>query len=436
MKRVLAAAVLVSFMPTANAQDQGKADMTHNAEFRARYFQFQNPGGDESAQANEGFGQYRFKMDLGFRGNEKMSANATLMSADGFGKDGNAGNIAENNGGVGLNQVYGTWMTSEDLSFKVGRQNYQIADGTLMGINDWEQNPYSFDGLLANYEAEFGKFQFFAFKYRDDMTGTSASADPEHNAYGINFDLKTMPEWLKGVNVHVVKDVQDAIDASTAPANPPAIGDGKDLLRYGLMAKFAFSIVDITAWYEANTGTYKNINAGTKTETDASQNLMAAEVGVGFANFMNSRVSVKYHKDSGTSATSTKAETYDGYFTEKHCSVGCMDLFGFGNMTFIKVGWDFKPSDATEVGLAYWMLSQTEADSGATAGIHGAGLPAEQADKDDLGSEIDLWATHKYDGGLSTTLRLGYYTPGDVYTANNGPDDNIMHVMLEGKWNF
>ena len=43
-----------------------------------------------------------------------------------------------------------------------------------------------------------------AFKYRDfydtvtaGSGNTSTTSDPQHDAYGLIFDLKTMPEWLK-----------------------------------------------------------------------------------------------------------------------------------------------------------------------------------------------------------------------------------------------
>lgn len=460
MKRVLAAAVLVCFMPTANAQDKGKADVSHNAEYRARFFHQMNPGADENTQANDSNGGHRFKLDLNFKASEKLAAVATLIHAAEWGAaDGT--NIGTTSGATTtdqsenilfVNQAYGWWMTSDDMSFKVGRMNYQIADGTLMSINDWENSPYAFEGLLGNYEAEFGKFQLFLFQYREitnggghPSVGSTASADPEHNAYGLNFDLKTTPEWLKGLNVHVIKDVQDA-KLAAAPAGLNVNGtDGQDMLRYGAMAKFAFSMVDLGLWYEANTGTYKWIDGtGTKTTADAAQSLMAAEVGFSLPNLMASRIFVKYHMDSGDSDTATgDVEGYDAYFTEQHCAAGCMDLFGFGNLTFINVGWTMKPSDMTDVGLGYWMFSKSEKDgatttaSSVTNGTRGAALGAGgNADKDDLGSEIDLWATHKYDANLSTTLRLGHFMAGDVYSANNGKDDAITEIMLEGKMNF
>jgi hypothetical protein len=294
-----------------------------------------------------------------------------------------------------------------------------------MGINDWEAVPYSYEGLLANWEAEFGRFQLLGFKFEDEMAAPAGGgSDPESNLYGLNFDLKTMPEVLKAVNVHVLQLNKNATNAST----------GESQMRYGLNANLAFGIIDLGLWYEAHNG--KTLATATAAKVDKAGSLMAASVGANFANFMNSKVWVKYHQDTGDKSSSTKDEGYDAFFTEKHASAGHMDLFGFGNLTFIQVGWMGKPMDNTEVGVNYWMLSKTEKTDGASAGLNHA-FTAEAADKTKLGDEIDLWAAHKYDNGLTTTLRLGMFMPGDVFKdATPKQDKAVTEVFLEGRYSF
>lgn len=455
MRRVLASAVLVAFLPTANAQDKGKADFSANAEARARYFWMQNPGGSKDSLSNRNMANGRFKMNFGYKANEKISATATLLHNTNFGQDTNANDIVaqdhatDTEDGLNVNQAFMTWMSSDDLKFNVGRMNYQVADGALIGINDWENVPYSFEGVRAMWEAEFGKFDFVLFKVRNIVvTGgnSAASGDPEQNMYGINFDLKTTPEWLKGLNVHFFKNNGDSLDSgATGTGKVMDTTNGLDVMRYGLMGHLGFGDFEVKAWYEGQGGKVKNVNAGTKTDVDYAGNMMQAEVAYNAAGFMQSRFHFMYHKDSGDkSGTDTKFETYDSYFTQKHNSAGAMDLFGWGNLTFMQLGWTMKPQDKTTVGLQYTMLSKTEKTDSFVPGTFGGpatdtkSLAAANTNGNNskLGDEIDVWATHSYDANLSTTLRLGYFKPGDHFEGTPKATDAIMHVMVEGKATF
>lgn len=437
MRRLLAVVALVSFMPTANAQDKGKAEFSPSAEFRARYNWTQNGGGTKNT-ANQIDG--RMKFGANYKANEKFSAHATVLHAGTYGENDNTHEIGDpstNNAQnvLMVNEAYANWMFSDDLSFKVGRQNYQIADGSLIAVNDWEQNPTAFEGLVANWEAEFGRFQLLGFKQRE-LGAASASADGEHNLYGLNFDLKAMPNWFKALNVHVLKDSADAITGSAADHKSATTLSGLDVIRYGAMATFNFAMIDLKLNYEGTSGKIKSVAAGpgAVTSTDAKGTMMQAEVGAKFDAFMGSRVFVVYHKDSGSKGGKV-GEAYDSFFYEKHENAGLMDLVNWGNLTYITAGLTLKPGDNTDAGIMYHMFSRTEKGTG--SGGDNTTFAGYQADKDKIGDEIDVWAQHRYDGGLSTVLRLGYFTAGDAL-KNFTPkrDENIMQVMVEGKLTF
>lgn len=455
MRRIIALAVLVAFMPTANAQDKAKAEFSHDGEYRLRYWWTQNPSANENTQRTDSSVDSRFKLGTTFKASEKMSAHLTLLHNAEFGQSTDSTAIGSTSGDttadnqqenmLTVNQAYANWMFSDDMSFRVGRQNYQIADGSVIGYNDWETNPGAFEGLLGNWEAGFGKFQVFLFKHRELTAGAgSASADPEHNSYGLNFDMKTTPEWFKALNVHVIKDNQDAVTGATGTTVNST--NGQDLMRAGLMAGFNFGMVDLKAWYEMQSGEYKNIAAGgAKTSIDSKGSMMQAEVGFNLDSFMGSRFHVLYHQDTGdgTGASATETEQYDPYFYEQHANAGLMDLFNWGNLTYITVGWNGKASDKTSFGAMYHMFSRTESGTGTgglNTGTRGTGLTLQDATKDKLGDELDLWAEHMYDGGLSTVVRVGYFMPGDAFknvaTPTSSQDDEILQVMLEGRLSF
>lgn len=440
MRRLLAVAALVSFLPTANAQDKGKAEFSPSAEFRARYNWAQNGNGTSRNDSNV---QDRMKFGANYKANEKFSAHATVLHAATFGQDVNGDEVGDTNKATAenvlmVNEAYANWMMSDDLSFKIGRQNYQIADGSLIAVNDWEQNPTAFEGLVANWEAEFGRFQFVGFKQRELGTA-SASKDGEHNLYGLNFDLKAMPNWLKMLNVHVLKDNADAVAGqATSGIKSATTLNGLDVVRYGAVASFNFAMLDLKLNYEGTSGKVKSVAAGpgAVTSVDSKGSMMQAELGAKFDAFMGSRVFVGYHKDSGSKdTTKNPGDAYDSFFYEKHENAGLMDLVNWGNLTYMTVGFTLKPGDNTDAGIMYHMFSRTEKGTG--SGGDSSVFTGYNADKDAIGNEIDVWAQHRYDGGLSTVLRLGYFTAGDAL-KNQTPkaDENIMQVMVEGKLTF
>jgi hypothetical protein len=438
MRRLLAFVALVSFLPTANAQDKGKAEFSPSAEFRARYNWAQNGDGTEHNDSNV---QDRMKFGANYKANEKLSAHATVLHAATFGQDVNTTAVGNTNTNAAdnvlmVNEAYANWMFSDDLSFKFGRQTYQIADGSLIAVNDWEQDPTAFEGLVGNWEAEFGRFQLIAFKQRELGVSTGAK-DGEHNLYGLNFDLKTMPNWLKAVNVHVLKDNADAVAAATTDVHSATSLNGLDVVRYGVMGSFTFQMIDLKLNYEGTSGKVKTAGAGNAiTSVDAKGTMMQAEVGAKFDGFMGSRVFVGYHQDSG--AKSGKAgDAYDNFFYEKHDNAGLMDLVNWGNLTYLTVGLTLKPGDNTDAGIMWHNFSRTEKGAGSTGDSNVFANAGKDDTKDAIGNEIDVWGEHRYDGGLSTVLRVGYFTAGD-YLKNGAAKSNedILQVMVEGKLTF
>ena len=473
MRRLTAFLALVAFMPVAHAQDKGKSDFTHSAEFRVRDTFEQNESGN-SAQApahHNGIDQ-RFKLGVGFKANEKFSVNGTFIQSAAWGQSGTevladrAGlTTGDQTNFLSVNEAYATWQMTEMFRMRFGRQNFSFGDGSVMSVNDWQRQPYAFDGVTANYELDFGRFQAFAFKYRDFMgpTGyssgvTASTSDPQHDAFGLVFDLKTMPEWLKTVNAYVIQDKADGVSipggSIGSTGNTIQTNQGQNALRYGALVGGAFSIVDVKVGYNMVTG--KNVDYGSvagvgqvvNPSRTINENMLQAEVGVNFPNLMMSRFYVSYHQDSGTSQGDLghKSNTYDAYLYDRHSGSGMMELVGWGNLTDVAIGWTGKPTDATDVGLTYNMFSKTQSADGINAGYYGTNLFATNGTAVNctgsnchsaIGDEIDVWAEHRYDTGLSMMARVGYFMPGSqlkdpVYNRSS----SITQVMVQGKFTF
>jgi hypothetical protein len=159
MRRVFALTALLIFLPSANAQDKAKADFFPSAEYRARYFWMQNPGGNSDAFGTDSFANHRLKFGLGMKASEKLSAYASVLHDATWGQT-NADTLGQHDQSVGgahednfLNvyEAHVNWMVSDDFSLRLGRQAYQIADGYVMATNDWLQQPFAFEGVLGTF---------------------------------------------------------------------------------------------------------------------------------------------------------------------------------------------------------------------------------------------------------------------------------------------
>ena len=441
------------------AQDQAKNDLTHAGEFRLRETWDINPRGGNHLKPNSNsvFAEH-FRVELGFRAGEKLSA--TLTALNNFNWGGTLGdevNVPSGRAGgadyLTVNQAYANWMIADELRLKVGRINYQIGDGALISVSDYEPIAYGFDGALGEYEGSFARFEAFAFKFREfgnasDATPTAgqpSASDAERNVYGLNFILKTRPEWLGELNAHILRDWADGlVDDQDNP--------GRDVTRFGALAGFEYRIFDAKLWYEGLTGRYHFLNSATAQGDVTTEGTMAQiEVGAKIRRVWNGRLFAKYHFDSGTKdsdAINGKQGLYDPFFYEGHCGAGCMDILSWGNLTALEFGFTIHPSETAEIGVSYWTFKKSEhaasVDTPAPTpasdpmmgsdGYLGAGS---SPDRSNLGQEFDLWAERHYGENIELTARIGEFIPGDVYRANGGIQHNpITQFFAQARFTF
>ena len=430
MKKLTAILASLAFMGSAYAAD---SEVSTNAEFRLRYKYDQNADRMDSGSKDAWYS--RVKWGSTFRAGEKFTGHLAVLHNATFGVSG-----ATNDTGVALpsseligenallvQNAYVDWMISNDLMLKVGRMPVVIGDERVMGENDYQTNPYAFEGFSLGYESEFAHVGFYGLKLADYTTtgATTVSKDPERNLYIVNVDFKSLPEFLNMANLHIIADNQNEVDGL-------AIGDQDktEVTRYGIAVGGEAAGVDYRVTYEAVGG--ETEDGGTKTDVESS--MMDLEVGCSF-DWMASRVHVLHHTDTGNGTGATKNETYDGFFYEKHYNAGLMDLFAWGNLTYSTLGYTMSPSDKSEYGLGYTMFSRTEKASAVNDLMGNAYTLA--TDKDDLGSEIDLYAKYKYDGGLDILTRVGMFTPGDAFTElTPKQDENHLQFFVQARWKF
>jgi hypothetical protein len=499
MRIALALAAFLAFAPNAIAAKSGDKQFTYNVELRERYQVDDNMSGSKTLAPNNGNNvEQRLKLTGNYKLSEKFAVTATLLnnfnwgSSDlyVYGTDGKPGaysngdgngihNGATNNNLLNVQEAYGSWMVSDDLVVRFGRGGLTMADGSVISQNDYEPFPYSFDGILANYEFGIGRISAWIVKFASYSGGAAANAkalvlaqggtnttqlsdngssDPEADAYGIAFDLKKMPEWLKVGNIHLIHNSKattpGAISLQGMAADPRA-RMGQDNIRYGIALGGEASRFDYKADFAATTGKYKCAGSlttgcdgdGPIVGLDNNGMMYQAEVGFNYEELMKSRVYVKYHSDSGdkdTAANATKIGTYDAYYYDQYDGSGNMEVVGWGNLTFINAGFSLKPTDQMTINFGYFNFMKTEKTGQMNPGRYGNMVAFTSPNSSNLGQEFDLSAEQKYDGGFAILSRVGYFIPGSAIT--NGLVDNNLgtttlgdsyfQFMLQGKMVF
>lgn len=432
MRNVLVLGALLAFMPVAHAADKG-GEFTHDAEYRIRYQHDEAWNtADKDADTNRNTMMQRFKLATTFKSGEKFAAHLSLLANSVLGdQTGNSANeVPDNAADLEVNQAYGTWMINDSWMAKFGRGGFTLADGSVISQNDWQATPYAFEGVLVNWEHEMMRLSLFMVKAEENLTPSNGNDDPESNFYGLALDWKSLPEFLKMANIHVMQVNADERDVGAGATYR------KNEMRYGVVVGGDAANVDYKLQYAAHDGEEDGTAIG-GTKRDKKGNMMGAEVGYSMPEMMKMHFGVAYHQDTGDDA-GTSNDKYDSFYTEKHNSAGMMDVLGWGNLTFWKAAFTMSPMDQTEVGLQYWMFNRTENSSGATMGNNGyAGYAAGTDTSDDLGTEFDLHATHKYDGGFQITAWVGMFMPGKhIKNVAGGKDDTFNQLFVEGKMTF
>jgi hypothetical protein len=494
MRIALAIIAMLAFLPTAHSKESTvDKQFSHNAEFRVRYVFEDNQSGNAHVAPNNGSHiEQRLKLGGSYKVSEKFTATATFLHTANwgstdlgvYGQDGKPGafssgdNVGEHNGLspnnlLTVQEAYGTWLLTDDVLVRFGRAALTLGDGSVIAVNDYEPTPFSFDGILGTYEFEMGRLSAWVVKLSEYSTvapnttltpslatARAGTSDPDANAYGLSFDLKRMPEWLKLVNLHIIKNTKASTPGALYYAGggsaDPLSRMGQDTLRYGIALAGDVSFIDYKADFAGNTGKYKCLGSFangcgasasnfTMNNLDTSSYMYQLEAGFNFRDIMRSRVFAKYHWDSGdsdTAANATKVGTYDPYFYDRYSGAGKMEIFNWGNLKYITVGTTSAVTDQTTVGAQYFYYQKSSKNGQLNAGKYGTMALATTTDSDALGSEFNVWSEHKYDGGFSLMGHLGYFLPGSSIknsrVAAGGPlmKDSYTQVMIQGKMVF
>lgn len=249
------------------------------------------------------------------------------------------------------------------------------------------------------FELKFGKFAM-------DWANGSVFANNSFNSHYSTFDGLSL-----AYDAGMVKVVYAVLNRNTKAQNKmqavsvdfmslPAVAKTAHLFyvkktgytKYGAVVAGAVDIFnyDVTYASDASSGT-----------TSTKATMIHAKTGIKVLNM--GQVVATYHKDEAN---------YNPLNYSQHRNAGLMDVHTWGGtdgLTYYTVGYVHSLNDAYVIGAFYHDFKAT--DTG-----------------DKLGTEMDVYASHKYNDVLTATARYGKYTP-TAGTAYN-------QVMLGLNLNF
>ena len=256
----------------------------------------------------------RFKLSGAFRPNEMFESKFWLMTNYRWGEQALLNNEIRFYG-------YGDWKMSDELMLRLGRAPYQIADGSTIGMNDYENYPYAFDGAFLTYNTKSVGVEVWAAYLPQVLVGAE-EVDKYGVAAGFSLDVRSLPEVVKLANLFAVVYTEEA-EAEDANHVRFGVGIGGDVAGLD---------------YRVNA-----VAHGALSGQIVEQYAVDGQLGYAI-DAADLRVYVGGHYES---------DEYDSFYYSRHYRSGLLDVAQWGNgTTYGEVGLSYLFNEDCEVGLA------------------------------------------------------------------------------------
>ena len=334
-------------------------DVEFGGQHRARGIYYQQDMSDVFIQ--------RFKFSGAFRPNEMFESHFSVMTNYNWGDTEYSDNDIRIYG-------HGDWKISDELMIRVGRAAYQIADGSSVGMNDYEKYPYAMDGAFLTYNTESLAVDLWG-AYLPKVWNGSVEEAKYRRAVGASLDVRSLPEEFKMANLHVIY-----VDT----------GDS-DQVRVGLGIGGDISGLD-----------YKLTGAVHGDGEDALSNLLenyTVDGQLGYTLDFDARIYIGGHYES---------DGYDAFYYNRHSRSGLLDIAQWGGGTvYGEGGISYMPSEDFEIGIMGLYF-----DNIGSWGKWGNSGKNPEDDSDLSTTEVieaDLYVKKSYAGGFSIKLQGGLF---------------------------
>ncbi len=353
MKKFFCSLVLFFATPFTFAMD-----VEFGGQHRARGIYYQQDINDIFIQ--------RFKFSGAFRPNEMFESHFWLMTNYKWGDDYLVNGVRV--------YGYGDWKVSDELMLRLGRAPYQIADGSVISMNDYEIYPYAMDGVFLSYNTESLAVDLWGAYLPPIQIGQNELDDQYEGMVGLSVDVRSLPEEFKMANLYGMYVLSD--------------NEENEHIRLGISINGDISGIDYSL-----TGVIHG------KEVNEIIDQYAFDGQLGYTLDFDARIYIGGHYES---------EQYNSFYYDRHSRSGLSDVAQWGNGTvYAEGGISYMPSEDFEVGIVGLYFHSI-----GTWGVWGnAGYHPEdnaQLNKEQV-IEVDVYVKKSYAGGFSAKVQGGVF---------------------------
>ncbi|MFQ5735556.1 MAG: alginate export family protein [Thermodesulfobacteriota bacterium] len=401
MKRILLSVFAVA-ITAAWAVPASAADVTFGGQYRVRGEYRDNQDFNDNADDSISSATQRVRLTAKANATDDTSVKITLQDTRLWGQNtgvltDSGGATAENNtldlheAYVNVNNLFGT-----SVSVRAGRQELNYGDQRLIGAFGWSNNGRAFDGVKLNYSNDMVNVDAFNMTITAD---TSTATDDDTTLSGVYLTVpKAVPN--NTVDLYVINKRDNT---------------AMSLYTFGARVKGAFNAIDYTAEAAFQSG-----DQSSTVSYDASA--FAVKAGYTLPTPMKIRIGAEYDFATGDDGTTTTDnEAFQILYPTDHGHFGIADVAGVNHWTNLQA-WSLNAkanvNEQLSVYAAYWDFTEEETSVAANG--------------DDLGNEVDLVATYKYNKAVNVQAGYAIFSPDTAKSGAGNPDDseNFAYLML------
>ncbi len=248
--------------------------------------------------------------------------------------------------------AYGDWMISDEFMLRAGQSTYKIADGSVLGINDYDAVPSLFKGLFLTHSSENIGLDFALIQNKDVK-----------DLLVVSVDARSFPDLVKTANFHLI--IQNPAQKLDLQDKRPVLNGGGESLPGNDAGSNLSSEEDASAESKEDgvyLGTTLGGGAGSfsyrlTASTDSLNNIL------GLSNLLlDGKVSYSFEMDNSSlkafAGGHRDGSDYSTLVYEKHYNAGEMDraVWG-GGLTYAYGGLAYKTNTDWKLGFkAYYFV--------------------------------------------------------------------------------
>ncbi len=450
MKRILLS-VFAAAITAVWVMPAGAADVTLGGQYRLRGEYTNNADFDSYANDHTDSWGQRVRLTANGKATDDTSVKITLQDTRTWGAtQATAGGPGLTDSGNTLD-FHESYMNVENVldsgvALKAGRQELVYGDERLIGAFGWSNNGRSFDALKAVYKSDVVNVDLFTSKIIEKSPSLS-----DTNFNGIYATVKAIPDNVIDVYFLQLKDSNSAAGLSpfgfgstigNTTLTGTSLTEPAKLYTYGARIKGAAAGLDYTVELPIQRGT---ITTNTK-DYDIKAYAFAAKLGYNLPTPIKARVGAEYDYASGDKdAADTDLQTFFNLFPTNHDKLGLMDTQAWRNVKAWNLNATLEPTDKLKLLVSYWDFSLAQKNDAWYSAAqwnnntNTAATSIRRANSNngskDLGNEIDLVASYKYNAAVSAELGysryfVGKFAENNAATTSKAADMEWSYLMI------